>query len=106
MSIQFTLYLVVLFVVLTPGVFVSLPPKAGKLTVALTHAVVFVVVYQLTSKMVMQVLDGFDGMSMPCAKDTDCVAPMKCKDAKCVADRGIWQTHVWKALCIKCGCFF
>ena len=59
MSVVMALYIVVLFVVLTPGVFVKLPPKAGKLTVALTHAVVFAVVYQLTHRFVWRALEGF-----------------------------------------------
>jgi len=59
MSVVMALYLVVLFVVLTPGVFVSLPPKGSKLVVALTHAVVFAVVYQLTHRMVARALEGF-----------------------------------------------
>ena len=53
------LYVAALFFVLTPGVLVSLPPKAGKLTVAVTHAVVFAVVYELTHKFVWRALEGF-----------------------------------------------
>ena len=34
-----------LFVALTPGVLVSLPPGGSTLTVAITHAVVLVIVY-------------------------------------------------------------
>lgn len=51
-----SLYAAVLFFVLTPGVLVSLPPGGSRLTVALTHAVVFGVVWALTHKMVWKTL--------------------------------------------------
>ncbi len=85
MSLVSVLYLVALFFVLTPGVLVSLPPGGKKMTVALAHAVLFAVVYQLTHKMVARALDGFDDMAAPCTKDADCLAPMKCKSNKCAA---------------------
>ena len=50
------LYAAVLFYVLTPGVLVSLPPGASRMTVNLTHAVVFGVVLALTHKMVCKAL--------------------------------------------------
>jgi len=52
MNVVMTLYLAVLFLLLCPGVLVSLPPKGSRLTVALTHAAVFALVYHLTYKMV------------------------------------------------------
>jgi hypothetical protein len=60
-------YVFVLFFVLTPGVLVSLPPRGSKLAVAATHALVFVVLYQLTHKMAMKMalqLEGFQGNNM------------------------------------------
>jgi len=47
-----SLYAAVLFFVLTPGVLLSLPPGGSRTTVALTHAVVFGVVWALTHKLV------------------------------------------------------
>jgi hypothetical protein len=47
-----SLYAAVLFFVLTPGVLLSLPPGGSRTTVALTHAVVFGVVWALTHRMV------------------------------------------------------
>jgi hypothetical protein len=38
---------VLLFVLLSPGVLVSLPPGAGRLAQVLTHAVVFGAVYSI-----------------------------------------------------------
>jgi hypothetical protein len=38
--------LVVLFVLLTPGVLLRIPPGGGKLTVAIVHAILFAVIYR------------------------------------------------------------
>jgi hypothetical protein len=50
MNFVLFIILVLLFVVLTPGVLVCLPPKSGKLVVALTHGLVFAIVWSLISK--------------------------------------------------------
>ena len=56
------LYAFLLFFVLTPGILLSLPPKSGKMTVALTHALVFALVWTLTHKLVRQATHGlFEG---------------------------------------------
>lgn len=46
--------LAALFFVLTPGVLVSLPPGGSTLTVAATHAVVFVLLYVLVAKVLLK----------------------------------------------------
>lgn len=51
-----TVYLAVLFFLLTPGVVVSLPPGASRTVTAATHAVVFAVVWTLTRKFVARAL--------------------------------------------------
>jgi len=43
-----------LFLALTPGVLVSLPPGGSTLTVAITHAVVFTVVYTFLVKRLLK----------------------------------------------------
>ena len=53
MNVYMSLYLVLLFVALTPGVLLSLPPGGSKLVVAATHGVVFALVYCLTKNYVM-----------------------------------------------------
>ena len=96
MSLLTTLYIAVLFFVLAPGVLVSLPPKCSKLTVALTHAAIFAVVYQLTHKMVARVLnEGFQEAvkaavaapaapaKKPCSDHSECTAPMNCMSGVC-----------------------
>lgn len=45
-----------LFFVLTPGVLLSLPAGGSRTTVALTHAVVFAVVWALGHKLVAKAL--------------------------------------------------
>ena len=47
-----TLYSALLFLLLTPGILLRLPPGGSKLTVAITHAVVFALVYHFTHKAV------------------------------------------------------
>jgi hypothetical protein len=47
-----TVYIALLFFVLTPGVLVTLPPKGKKFTVAAFHAVVFALVWHFTHKLV------------------------------------------------------
>ena len=50
-----TLYVVVLFFVLTPGILLSIPSKASKHVVALTHALVFALVFHFTHKPICNV---------------------------------------------------
>jgi hypothetical protein len=50
------LYMVLLFVALTPGVLLTLPKGGSKLKVAVVHAVVFVVVLALTKGAVLRAL--------------------------------------------------
>ena len=47
-----TIYIALLFFVLTPGVLVSLPPKKGKFTVAAVHALIFALIWHFTHKFV------------------------------------------------------
>ena len=52
------LYAPALFYVLTPGIVLSLPPGGSKITVALTHAAVFGLVWMLTHKAVWHFVSG------------------------------------------------
>lgn len=53
MNVYMSIYVALLFVLLTPGVLLSLPPGGSKLVVAATHGVVFALVYCLTKNYVM-----------------------------------------------------
>ena len=81
-NIATLLYVVVLFVVLTPGILLRLPPKGSPLVVAIVHGAVFALVLYLTHKIVYRMsmrmhmgMEGFatcnDG-SMADAKTDKC----------------------------------
>ena len=55
-------FVVVLFVALTPGVLLRLPPGGSKLTVALVHGVVFALVYHFTHHAARSMLGGREGL--------------------------------------------
>jgi len=58
-----TVFVAVLFFVLTPGVLITLPPKGSKLVVAATHAVVFALVLHVLYKSVANwTVSGFADM--------------------------------------------
>lgn len=59
MNVYASLYLALLFFVLTPGILLSIPPGGSKMGVALTHAVVFAIVYHFTNRPVMNALMSF-----------------------------------------------
>jgi hypothetical protein len=54
--ILMSLYVAFLFVILTPGILLRLPPTGSKLTVAIVHGLVFAVVFHLTNRLVMRQL--------------------------------------------------
>jgi hypothetical protein len=54
MNVYMSLYLAFLFVVLSPGILLTIPPKGSKLVVAVVHGLVFALVYYLTCDAVLQ----------------------------------------------------
>lgn len=56
--ILMSIYVALLFVILTPGVLITLPPNSSRLTVAVVHGVVFALVYCLTHKTVSRMIYG------------------------------------------------
>ena len=64
MNLFTTLYLVALFVALTPGVLLTLPKGGNKMTVAVVHGLVFAVVWHFTNRMVFRYSrSGFQDMN-------------------------------------------
>ena len=61
MNVAMLIYIAVLFVVLTPGVLVTLPPGGSKMVVILVHALLFALIYHLTHKIVYRMTLGMDG---------------------------------------------
>jgi|UniRef100_A0A6C0B6V9 mannose/fructose/N-acetylgalactosamine-specific phosphotransferase system component IIC len=60
-------FVAVLFVALTPGVLLRLPPGGSKLVVAATHGLVFALVYHFTHAAAWSVLyGGKEGMEHHC----------------------------------------
>jgi len=55
-------FIAVLFYILTPGIFVRLPPGGSKTTVAITHAVVFALVYHFTHHIAWSFLGHREGV--------------------------------------------
>jgi hypothetical protein len=66
MNIFVSLYITLLFVLLTPGVVTRLPPTGSKMMVAVVHGLIFALVYHFTHKFVwratMNLHTGFEGM--------------------------------------------
>jgi hypothetical protein len=56
MNIVLFIIFVLLFVLLTPGVLVSLPPKSSKLVTAITHGFIFAVILLLIHKFLGKVV--------------------------------------------------
>ncbi len=52
MHILMLIYVAFLFVLLTPGILVSLPPRSSRLTTAITHGIIFSAVFYFTHKLV------------------------------------------------------
>jgi H+/gluconate symporter-like permease len=50
MNIIIFIVVVFLFVILTPGIVVYLPPKASKLTTSITHGFIFAIIWAIIHK--------------------------------------------------------
>jgi hypothetical protein len=62
MTVILFIVIVALFVALTPGILLSLPPKGSKLVVALTHGIVFAVVLKLIYKPIWKFTSRLEGL--------------------------------------------
>ena len=62
MTVILFIVIVALFVALTPGILLSLPPKGSKLVVALTHGLVFAVVLKLIYKPIWKFTSRLEGL--------------------------------------------
>ena len=58
MNLVLPLYTALLFVVLTPGILLTLPKGGSKLTVAAVHGLVFAVVLYFTANIVVDLTTG------------------------------------------------
>lgn len=65
MNVLMSLYVVLLFVLLTPGVVLSLPTGGNRITCAVVHGVLFAVAWHFTNKAVWRAtsqMSGFQDM--------------------------------------------
>jgi hypothetical protein len=84
MNVALVVYMVILFVALTPGVLVNLPPRCSKYVVLATHALIFAAVWQLTHKAVGRLTEGFAAeLGSSCSEDSHCRSN-KCRNSTCV----------------------
>jgi hypothetical protein len=102
MNLFMTLYIIVLFIALTPGVLLRLPAKGPLLTVAIVHGIVFALVYYFTHRIVYQISEGFANppkLKLRCPQgyvndNGKCLPPPPCRQkgdirvgGKCVANK-------------------
>ena len=59
MNLILFVYIFLLFVLLTPGILLSLPPKGSKWTVAIVHGLVFALIWCWTNKYVWELSVAF-----------------------------------------------
>jgi len=98
MQIYMLLFVAALFYVLTPGILLTLPPKGSKMVVAVTHAIVFAVVYGLVHKAVLLTLYP-EGFAEGSAEPSDPAFQA------CISAGGLWvpeDTSVIPAIPSKC----
>ena len=53
-----TLFIAILFFLLSPGILTTLPPKGNKLTVVAVHAILFALIYHVSHKMIWNLFYG------------------------------------------------
>ena len=61
MNWTMTFFTALLFVLLTPGLLLRLPPGGSKFTVAVVHGVVFALVYHFSHKAMWRYSMGYEG---------------------------------------------
>jgi hypothetical protein len=102
MNFTFTLFVVLLFVVLSPGILLSLPSKGSLLTKVLVHAVVFALVFYLTAPTALQWSVSVEGFRPPPAsfgmglQNTTPTVPMDGSDRMISTNPSISSTGVKK----------
>jgi len=56
-------FLAVLFILLTPGVLLTIPPKGSKVVVAVVHGIIFALIYHFTHKAVWRMTRKYEGFA-------------------------------------------
>ena len=63
---------IILFIALTPGVIISLPPEGSKLTIAVVHGIIFSILWMFIYRIINNIYEGYKNMIGPCGNDLDC----------------------------------
>jgi hypothetical protein len=64
MSVIMFIYAALLFFLLTPAILIRIPPNGNKYTVAIVHALVFALIWQLTHKWVWKLTHSMPKMNI------------------------------------------
>jgi hypothetical protein len=79
--------IVILFIALTPGVMISLPPQGSNLTIAVVHGIIFSIIWIFIYRIVNNVYEGFENIIGPCGRDSDCepnITKKRCTNNRCI----------------------
>ena len=81
------LYLITLFVILTPGILITLPANTSKVLAAVIHGSIFVIIYQLTRRFVPQNTYNYEpffdaSMAAKCTDGDYCPTGWSCTNIK------------------------
>lgn len=93
MQLLFSIYLAVLFFILTPAVMLRLPKKGDKYTVAAVHALVFAIILHFSAKIVMNFSRKYEGFREGATSQAAKLAALK---AACDASGGTWNATTTK----------
>jgi len=79
---MFGIFIIALFVSLTPGILFSIPKSSSKLTIAIVHSLIFALVYEVIRMPVWRALyEGFTGVGF--VKGSCCGSNSACLSNKC-----------------------
>jgi len=82
-----SLYLVALFVALTPGVLLTLPKGGKRLTVAFVHGLLFAAIWYFTRNAVLRATEGFQARGPPTPPrfktGAACMSSSQCSSGVC-----------------------
>jgi hypothetical protein len=82
MKILYSVYIILLFILLTPGVLISIPKGGSRLAVAATHGVLFAIAYYFTRKIVWKAILSIEGFQS-CQTDENCKDGYRCLNNGC-----------------------
>lgn len=74
------LFIAFLFFVLTPGVYLTIPRRGSKWTVAIVHGLIFALVLYIANKFIFKAYEGF---ATVCGIGKPCPTGYSCEKSKC-----------------------